>query len=129
MLDRSLAPIVGDSIALQEVLLNLVMNAREAMTGGGTIRIETEPLSDHPGWIRLTVSDTGAGIAPEAIVKLFDPFYTNKTSGTGLGLWISKRIVRDHGGTIDVQSEPGRGASFVMTFPCMADPERAGDSA
>jgi len=117
VLDRTLPPIVGDPVALQEVLLNLLMNAREAMSGGGTVRIETDRMPGRPDWIRLAVADTGCGVAPEAITKLFDPFYTNKASGTGLGLWISKRVVRDHRGTIEVQSEPGRGATFIVTLP------------
>ena len=125
-LTPNLAPIIGDSVALQEVLLNLVMNAREVMQGGGTIRIETGPLADRPGWIQLVVKDSGSGIAAEAIPKLFDPFYTNKANGTGLGLWISKRIVRDHRGTIDVQSEPGIGTSFIIAFPCATDTTNLG---
>ena len=128
-LDRTLAPIIGDPVALQEVLLNLIMNAREAMSGGGTVRIETDRVSDRPDWIRLMVTDSGCGIAPEAMAKLFDPFYTNKVTGTGLGLWISKRIVRDHRGTIEVQSEPGRGATFIMTFPSVSDDGNAGQGA
>ena len=117
-LDRTIPPIVGDSTSLEEALLNLLMNAREAMLGGGTIRIETGPAPDRPDWVRLMVADSGCGIASEAIAKLFDPFYTTKASGTGLGLWVSKRIVRDHRGAIEVQSEPGRGTTFVITIPC-----------
>jgi PAS domain S-box-containing protein len=116
-LDRTLAPIIGDSVAMQEVLLNLLMNAREAMPGGGAVRIETGSVAGQPGWIQLAVTDNGPGIPAEVIPRLFDPFYTQKTSGTGLGLWISKRIVRDHRGTIEVQSQPGQGTSFIMTFP------------
>ena len=92
VLDRTLPPIVGDPIALQEVLLNLIMNAREAISGGGTLRIQTERVPNREDWIRLVVADSGCGIAAEALAKLFDPFYTNKPNGTGLGLWISKRI-------------------------------------
>lgn len=129
VLDRTLPPIIGDPVALQEVLLNLIMNAREAMSDGGTVRIETDRVSDRPDWIRLIVTDSGCGISPEAMAKLFDPFYTNKATGTGLGLWISKRIIRDHRGTIEVQSEPGCGASFIMTFPSVTDDGNAGQGA
>ncbi len=129
VLDRTLPPIIGDPVALQEVLLNLIMNAREAISGGGTIRIQTDRAPDRADWIRLMVADSGCGIPAEAIAKLFDPFYTNKANGTGLGLWISKRIVRDHRGTIEVQSEPGRGATFTMTFPSMIDDGDAGQGA
>jgi signal transduction histidine kinase len=129
VLDRTLPPLIGDPVALQEVLLNLIMNAREAMSGGGTVRIETDRAPDRADWIRLVVTDSGCGISPEVMAKLFDPFYTNKVAGTGLGLWISKRIVRDHRGTIEVQSEPGRGASFIMTFPSVIDDGNAGQGA
>jgi len=129
LLDRTLAPIIGDSVAMQEVLLNLLMNAREAMPGGGTVRIETAPAVGQPGWIRLAVTDSGPGIQAEMMPKLFDPFYTNKASGTGLGLWISKRIVRDHRGTIEVQSEPGQGTVFIMTFPGVIETKKSEASA
>jgi len=114
---------------MQEVLLNLLMNAREAMPGGGTVRIETAPAVGQPGWIRLAVTDSGPGIQAEMMPKLFDPFYTNKASGTGLGLWISKRIVRDHRGTIEVQSEPGQGTVFIMTFPGVIETKKSEASA
>lgn len=125
-LDRTLPEIIGDSVALQEVLLNLIMNAREAISGGGTLRIQTARVPDRSDWVRLTVADSGCGIAPEAMAKLFDPFYTNKPNGTGLGLWISKRIVRDHRGTIDVQSEPGKGTTFTVSLPSIDADESAG---
>jgi PAS domain S-box-containing protein len=126
VLDRTLPAIIGDSVALQEVLLNLIMNAREAISGGGTLRIETDRVPDRSDWVRLTVADSGCGIAAEAMAKLFDPFYTNKPNGTGLGLWVSKRIVRDHRGTIDVQSEPGKGTTFTVSLPSINADESAG---
>jgi signal transduction histidine kinase len=126
VLDRTLPAIIGDSVALQEVLLNLIMNAREAISGGGTLRIETDRVLDRSDWVRLTVADSGCGIAAEAMAKLFDPFYTNKPNGTGLGLWVSKRIVRDHRGTIDVQSEPGKGTTFTVSLPSINADESAG---
>jgi len=115
-LDRALPPILGDPSALHQVLLNLLTNAREAMTRGGQIRIETRP-ADRPGFVRLVITDTGPGIAPEDLPKIFDPFFTTKTDGTGLGLSISYGIVQDHHGTVDVESGPGRGTTFVLTFP------------
>ncbi len=116
-LDRTIPPILGDSTSLEEVLLNLLMNAREAMESGGTIRIETGVAPDRPDWVRVAVADSGCGIPADAMGKLFDPFFTTKASGTGLGLWVSKRIVRDHGGSIEVESEPGRGTTFVIAIP------------
>ena len=122
---RSLAPglppIRGDAGTLQQVVLNLVTNAGEAIDGPGEIRIETRTVPEPAGAVQLTVSDTGAGIAPEALPRIFDPFYTTKAEGTGLGLSVSHGIVRDHGGTIDVQSRPGFGTTFVLTFPAAAE--------
>ncbi len=122
-MDRTIPSILGDSTSLEEVLLNLLMNAREAMESGGTIRIETRLAPDRPDWVCLTVADSGCGIAADAMEKLFDPFYTTKVSGTGMGLWVSKRIVRDHRGSIEVESEPGRGTTFVITIPCASAAE------
>jgi signal transduction histidine kinase len=72
---------------------------------------------DRPGRILLKVADTGAGIPPEAISRIFDPFYTTKASGTGLGLSVSYGIIRDHQGTVEVESSVGKGTTFVLTFP------------
>ena len=119
-LDPALAPIVGDASTLQQVLLNLITNAREAMESGGEIRIETG-AAERPGWVRVAVTDTGPGIPAEHLSKVFDPFYTTKRSGTGLGLSVSYGIVQDHHGTIDVQSVPGRGTTFVLAFPAASD--------
>jgi PAS domain S-box-containing protein len=116
-LDQGLAPILGDANTLQQVLLNLVTNAREAMTSGGEIRIDTGPVPERPGWVRLAVADTGPGISPEELSKVFDPFYTTKNAGTGLGLSVSYGIIQDHHGSVDVQSVPGIGTTFVLAFP------------
>ncbi|MBI4240567.1 MAG: PAS domain-containing protein, partial [Candidatus Rokubacteria bacterium] len=98
-LDRTLPPLLGDANALQQVVLNLLTNSREAMPGGGSIRIETGPAPGRPDRIRLLVADTGTGISPEDLPRIFDPFYTTKTEGTGLGLSVSYGIVREHQGT------------------------------
>jgi signal transduction histidine kinase len=71
--------------------------------------------------VRVAVADTGPGIPPEHLSKVFDPFYTTKQSGTGLGLSVSYGIVQDHHGTIDVESAPGRGTTFVLAFPAVSD--------
>jgi len=121
-LDPSLGAIVGDAGTLQQVLLNLVTNAREAMGGrGGEIRIQTGIASERPGWVRVVVRDTGPGISPEELSKVFDPFYTTKKTGTGLGLSVSYGIIQDHHGTVDVQSVPGKGTTFVLAFPVAPD--------
>ena len=105
---------------LEQLFLNLLTNAREAIAGRGEIRIETAP-SERPGWVRMVVADTGPGILPENLPNIFDPFFTTKPDGTGLGLSLSYGIIQDHGGTVDVQSSPGRGTTFVLTFPTLAD--------
>jgi two-component system, cell cycle sensor histidine kinase and response regulator CckA len=123
-LDPSLPPLLGNANALQQVLLNLITNAREAMVGGGEIRIETGLDPDRPGRVRLVVADTGPGISASHLPHLFEPFYTTKPSGTGLGLAVSYGIVQDHLGTIDVQSPPGQGATFILSFPALERPGR-----
>ena len=112
----NLPPIWGDANALQQVVMNLVTNARDAVKGGGEISVETGLTTDPPGGVRLIVSDTGPGISPEILPKIFDPFFTTKAQGTGLGLSISYGIVREHQGTVDVQSRPGEGTTFALTF-------------
>jgi len=116
-LDRTLPPMLGDANSLHQVLLNLLTNAREAMARGGQIRVETGPVEGRPGWLTLVIADTGPGISPEDLPRIFDPFYTTKPRGTGLGLSLSYGIIRDHQGTVDVQSEAGRGTRFILNFP------------
>ena len=118
-LDPELPRIEGDANALQQVLLNLLTNAREAMTGAGEIRITAARDAARSGRLRLTVSDTGPGIPLAHLPHLFEPFYTTKPSGTGLGLAVSYGIVQNHLGTIDVQSVAGQGATFTLTFPVL----------
>jgi signal transduction histidine kinase len=119
-LDETLPPVLGHADALQQVLLNLVTNARDAM-GEGEIRIETSRVEGRPDWLCLRVSDDGPGIPPETLPHIFDPFYTTKPTGTGLGLSVSYGIIRDHNGTVDVQSTPGKGTTFILTFPALRE--------
>ncbi|MGH7392397.1 MAG: two-component system sensor histidine kinase NtrB [Candidatus Rokuibacteriota bacterium] len=116
-LAAALPPIHGDPNALQQVLVNLVLNACAAMPDGGEITVATEPAPGRPDQVRLIVRDTGTGIPAEVLPRIFDPFFTTKPSGTGLGLSISYGIVRDHEGAVDVDSRPGQGTTFVLTFP------------
>jgi PAS domain S-box-containing protein len=115
---RDLAPslplVLGQANALQQVILNLVTNAAQAMPTGGDLTISTR-LAD--GRIRVVVADTGAGIAAEHVPHIFEPFFTTKLSGTGLGLSVTYGILNDHNATIDVDSAPDQGARFVLTFP------------
>jgi signal transduction histidine kinase len=101
---------------LKQVFLNLIVNAGQAITDGGTIRIATE---SRGGWVTVKVEDDGCGIAPENLERIFDPFFTTKRvgEGTGLGLGIAYHIVRSHGGEIRVDSELGRGTRFRVRLP------------
>jgi hypothetical protein len=110
--------ILGDADTLQQVMLNLVTNARDAVERGGEIRILTR-RRDRDRVIELVVADTGQGIAPEDLARIFDPFFTTKPTGTGLGLSLTHGIVREHGGTIDVESVPGAGTRFTLAFPAI----------
>ncbi len=121
-LDRALPPVRGDASALEQVLLNLLTNARDAMGGVGAITIETGPAPGRTGWVCLRVTDTGPGIPDETLPRIFDPFYTTKASGTGLGLSVSYGIIQDHNGTVDVQSTRGEGTTFILTFPALDQP-------
>ena len=116
-LSPTLPRIMGDAIALERVLINLLSNARDAMPQGGVVMITSGLLNDRPGWLHLTVADTGPGIPPDSLDKVFNLLYTTKATGSGLGLWLSRRIVHEHDGRIEVQSEPGRGTTFTITLP------------
>ena len=112
----------GDEARLRAVLLNLVRNAREAMPGGGTLTVAARRAE---GGVELTVGDTGAGIAAEALPRLFDPFYTTKERGTGLGLAFVQEVVQEHGGTVRCESAAGRGAAFTIRLPAAGDERTA----
>ena len=115
----TLPEIKSDPERLKEVLVNLLVNACEAMGPKGCIDI-TEEISFDDGkrpWIVIRVSDNGPGITPANQARVFQPFFTTKEEGTGLGLSIVNRIIREHGGRIDVRSESGRGTSFTITLP------------
>jgi PAS domain S-box-containing protein len=106
--------VLADPSQLDQVLLNLVTNARDAMPGGGRVHVET---AREDGSVRLTVRDTGAGIAPEVRPHLFEPFFTTKAEGHGLGLSTVYGVVTGAGGRVEVESEPGQGAAFHLWLP------------
>jgi signal transduction histidine kinase len=112
--DRKLPLIQADPNQIQQILVNLLKNAMQATSRGGTITLQTGERADE---IFICVSDTGAGIPQEQINRLFEPFYTTKKKGTGLGLMIVRRIVRAHSGRIELESEPGRGTTFRIWLP------------
>jgi two-component system, sporulation sensor kinase E len=113
-LARQLPAAPVDAVQLQQVLVNLIKNAMQAMTTGGTLTLQTGQ-GNNGVWVSVT--DTGSGIPQEQINHIFDPFFTTKKEGTGLGLMIVQRIVRAHGGHIELESHVGRGTSFRIWLP------------
>jgi two-component system cell cycle sensor histidine kinase/response regulator CckA len=130
-LDEKLPPVCADECNMEQVLINLVLNARDAMAGGGDITIEAQPVDLTDTYVQrrggaklnefvcLTVSDHGKGVPQEIASHIFDPFFTTKEigKGTGLGLWMVQGIVRRHGGWIELVSELGKGSSFKIFLP------------
>ncbi len=120
------AHIQGDPVELREVLVNMIYNAIDAMPSGGEVRVSTQENRDR---IVIHITDTGTGMGPEVKQRLFDPFFTTKgKAGTGMGLAVSFGIIRRHEGSIEVDSEPGRGTTFKISLPKVSQetPETAG---
>jgi two-component system, sporulation sensor kinase E len=113
-LARNLTATPVDATQLQQVLVNLVKNAMQAMTTGGSLNLQTGETGDE---VWVSVSDTGGGIPQEQINRIFEPFYTTKKKGSGLGLMIVQRIVRAHNGRIELESNVGRGTTFRIWLP------------
>jgi hypothetical protein len=103
-----------DSDQVHQVLLNLLLNAVQAVTGAGTVRVE---IGSREGFATVLVSDNGRGISPQHISNIFRPFYTTKGNGTGLGLSLARRIVEEHHGRIEVSSALGQGSQFTVLLP------------
>jgi PAS domain S-box-containing protein len=120
-LSKGLPAVRGSANKLQQVFLNLFLNARDAMPSGGILEVRTNV---HNGSVEIEVVDTGAGIPREHIHRIFDPFFTTKASGrgTGLGLSVSYGIIKEHAGKVDVRSAPGKGTSFHVEFPAVRKP-------
>lgn len=114
-LDPNVPEIQADEQQLDQVLKNIIINALQAMPEGGRLSLETGPTP--AGGAYISVSDTGVGIPPDKIERIFQPFFTTKTKGTGLGLSVVHRIVENHGGRIEVISEPGSGSAFKIILP------------
>jgi signal transduction histidine kinase len=110
-LDHRLPAVKVDSSVLKQILINIVMNALQAMeSDGGRLLVETKELNSSE--VCVVISDTGPGIAEESLNRIFEPYFTTKNQGSGLGLMIVERIIRDHGGFIEVSSEENRGTTF-----------------
>lgn len=123
--DPLLPRTMADPLQLQQVFTNLLLNAADAMPQGGGLAVETR-RSEAEDYVLVKITDTGEGIAPDVIDKIFQPFFTTKAQGTGLGLSITKRLLEQMGGGICVQSETGTGATFVITLPVMPANEETG---
>jgi two-component system sensor histidine kinase PilS (NtrC family) len=105
----------ADGAALRQVFWNLARNALSAMPAGGTLRVELRHVPPHR--LRISFTDTGRGMSPEQVERLFEPFSSSTTGGTGLGLSIVYQIIRDHGGTINVRSREGHGTTIIIELP------------
>ncbi|MGD8352369.1 MAG: ATP-binding protein, partial [Nitrospirota bacterium] len=114
--DESLPEIVADPIQMQQVFMNLFLNASAAMPEGGTLTVRA--ATDYEkGTLEVEVSDTGRGIAEEDMAKIFEPFFTTRSKGTGLGLAVSRQLVEQHGGTIAAEANAAGGATFRVVLP------------
>ncbi|MCK4467178.1 MAG: hypothetical protein KAU60_02380, partial [Desulfobacterales bacterium] len=123
--------IAGNAEMLKQVFLNLMLNAMQAMPGGGNLYIKTrisggndEKKDSHNSNVEISFMDTGSGMPDENIKKIFDPFFTTKEKGTGLGLAIAHNIVDIHGGSIDVEKNKGGGVAFNITLPITTQVDR-----
>jgi signal transduction histidine kinase len=109
-----LPPVTGDSVRLTQLLLNLMINGIQAVTGPGQVKVGASQAGGN--W-SLRVQDTGPGIPPEKLGDIFDPYFTTKAEGSGLGLWIAQQIAVAHGGDLRAENAPGGGAVFTLTLP------------
>jgi len=112
----------GDAHQLEQAFVNLLLNGVEAINVSGTLAVSTELMPGEEGqlpkrWMRIRVSDSGGGITPENMSRLFEPFFTTKQNGTGLGLAVTRRIIEEHNGTIQVDSQAGKGTTFTVMLP------------
>ena len=115
-LTEALCPVFIDPDRLSQCLLNLYLNAIEAMAPGGRLTVSSD--QPDPDQVRIRIADTGGGISPEDLDNIFNPYFTTKSKGTGLGLAIVHKIVESHNGQIQVESSPEHGTCFVLRFPC-----------
>jgi two-component system, NtrC family, sensor kinase len=120
-LEKHLEPLPrvhGDFGQLRQAVVNIALNACQAMGEGGKLTLATRVVEDGAS-VELSLTDTGPGIPPENLTRIFDPFFTTKEKGTGLGLSVVYGIVQGHGGTVEAKSEPGQGATFLIRLPVL----------
>ena len=113
---KDLLPVLGDVDRLMQVMMNILLNAMQAMEQGGKLLVTLGNRADHQG-VEVRISDTGEGIAAELLPQVFYPYFTTKPGGTGIGLAISQKIIADHGGSIELESEIGKGTTVILQFP------------
>ncbi len=118
-------PAAIDSVKIRQVLVNLINNAADAMESGGTVTIRAASLGSGEGGVVFAIEDDGPGIPEDQLQKIFEPFFSTKFTGTGLGLAIARSLVEQHGGTLQVESEIGKGATFLVLMP---DPGPVGEN-
>jgi signal transduction histidine kinase len=119
-LDGTLPIILADPDQLGQVFGNIILNAVQAMPQGGQLVVKTSEVSEKlpkSEWVAVSFTDTGVGISEESLGKLFEPLFTTKAKGVGLGLAVTKALVEGHGGTIEVKSEVGVGTTFTVRLP------------
>jgi len=116
-----LPDLLADEEQLRRAFLNLLRNSIDAMPEGGRLRIEASRIETNPGVVEVRITDTGAGIPAEVLDRVFDPFFSTKERGTGLGLALTQQIVLEHAGRIDVESHLGEGTTFVLQLPVAAE--------
>jgi two-component system, NtrC family, sensor kinase len=114
-LNADIPPINGDLNQLQEVFLNLFINAYQSMQNGGTLTVKTDQV--HGKQVEIKITDTGCGIPQDNLKNIFMPFFSTKKEGTGLGLPICYNIIKNHNGTVDVESQLNKGTSFIVKLP------------
>jgi two-component system, NtrC family, sensor histidine kinase HydH len=114
-LDRGLPPVLGDEEMLRRAIMNVALNACQAMPEGGLVRLVSE--REDNGLARVTVSDTGVGVAAEDLDRIFSAYFTTKPGGSGIGLALVRRVVEMHNGAIEVVSTVGQGTSFILRVP------------
>jgi len=121
-LGTDLPAVPADGNQMRQVLINLFTNAMEAMPEGGDIFVTSSFQEDPTPAVLLSVTDTGGGVEPEVLGNIFNPFYTTKSGGHGLGLALTQRIVTAHSGSLSVRNMPGQGLSFQVTLPLVPVP-------